>query len=144
MLKGIDPLLGPDLLRWLAQMGHGDVLCVADRNFPCYGRGQQRVWQMNGVGVDDALRAVLTLLPLDSFVEAPLTHMLTDDSRDGPALPGVRRIAEEAEGREVGARGLGRFGHDGFYARAGRAYATIRTSETRPYACYLLEKGVVA
>ena len=144
MLKGIDPLLGPGLLRWLAQMGHGDVLCIADRNFPCYGAGQERVWQMTGVGADEALAAVLTLFPVDSFVPTPVTHMLTDDGTDGPALPAVRAVLDRAEGREVGVRGIGRHGGDGFYARSARAYATIRTSETRPYACYLIEKGVVA
>lgn len=141
MLKGIDPLLGPDLLRWLAQMGHGDVLAIVDRNFPSYGRGQERVWQMNGVGVDEAFRAVLTLFPVDTFVEQPLAHMLQDDGADGEALPGVRRLVDEAEGREVGARAVVRVPH--FYDEAARAYATIRTSETRPYSCYLLTKGVV-
>lgn len=142
MLKGIDPLLGPDLLRWLAEMGHGDVLCIADRNFPSYGRGQERVWQMNGVGAPQALAAVLTLFPVDTFVPEPLAHMLTDDGTDGPALADVRRVVDEAEGREVGARGVVRVPH--FYDEAARAYCTIRTSEVRPYSCYLLTKGTVA
>lgn len=141
MLKGIDPFLGPDLLRWLAEMGHGDVLAVVDRNFPSYGRGQQRVWQAPAVGVDEAFRAVLTVFPLDTFVEAPIGHMLVDDGSDGAALADVRGRANEAEGREVAVRAITRV--PDFYDEASRAYATIRTGETRPYSCYLLTKGVV-
>lgn len=141
MLKGIDPLLGPGLLAWLAQMGHGDTLAIVDRNYPCYGRGQERVWQATGVGVDEVIRAVLSVLPLDAFVDAPLAHMLVDDGTDGPALPRVKAAADAAEGRVVGARGVRRC--PDFYDEAAGAFATIRTGETRPYACYLLRKGVL-
>lgn len=137
MLKGIDPFLGPDLLCWLAQMGHGDVIAVVDRNFPAYGGGP-RVWESPQATADSAIAAVLSVFPLDQYDDAPLRHMLVDDGTDGPALADVQAVAEAAEGRTVGVAGVDRMD---FYPLAARAFATIRTGETRPYACFLLAKG---
>src|SRR4051794_12837876 len=74
MLKGIDPLLGPDLLQVLAAMGHGDELAIVDANFPAAAVAQRLV-RLDGVDAPRALGAVLSVLPLDSFVETPVAVM---------------------------------------------------------------------
>ena len=77
MLKGIDPLLTPDLLRLLAQMGHGDVLAVVDRNYPAHAAGAPVV-ELAGADLVGALRAILAVLPVDTFIDPPAWHMLMD------------------------------------------------------------------
>ena len=139
MLKGIDPLLTPDLLRLLAQMGHGDVLAVVDRNYPAHASGAPVV-ELPGADVATALRAILALLPVDTFIDPPAWHMLTDAGVPGPAVPAVQAALDAAEGRAVPFAGVAR---PDFYVAARDAYAVVRTSETLPYACVLLAKGVV-
>jgi L-fucose mutarotase len=138
VLKGIDPLLTPDLLRLLAQMGHGDVLAVVDRNYPAFAAGAPVVDL--GVDLATALSAICTVLPIDQLQDHPVRHMLTDDGADGPALPAVLQVLAQAEGRVVGAQGLDRHA---FYPAARGSFAVVRTTEERPYACVLLAKGVV-
>ena len=74
MLKGISPLLSPELLKILAEMGHGDELVIGDANFPAQSMGQRCVRQ-DGHGGVELLDAILSLLPLDTFVDAPVTLM---------------------------------------------------------------------
>ncbi len=138
MLKGIDPVLEPDLLALLARMGHGDVLAVVDRNYPAHAAGVPVVELT--VDLPRALEAVLSLMPVDAFVEHPVRHMLTDDGEDGPALADVRAVVDRAEGREVGVAGIDR--HD-FYPAARGCAGVIRTVEDRPYACVMVAKGVI-
>ena len=140
MLKNVDPLLVPDLLAALAQMGHGDVLAVVDRNFPAHSCGQ-RVIELPGADVTETLRAVLKLLPVDAFQDPAAWHMRQDDGADGPAVPEVRSALDQAEQRQVGFAGVAR---PDFYELARGAYCTIRTADDRPYACFLVAKGVVA
>jgi L-fucose mutarotase len=140
MLKTIDPLLVPDLLAALAEMGHGDVLAVVDRNFPAHSCGR-RVIELPGAEVTEVLRAVLTLLPVDAFQDPAAWHMRQDDGEDGPAVPGVRAVLDSAEQRAVGFAGVDR---PSFYELARAAYCTVRTADDRPYACFLVAKGVVA
>lgn len=139
MLKGIDPLLTPDLLLLLAQMGHSDVLAVVDRNYPAHSAGVPVV-ELAGADVVSAVRAILTLLPVDTFVDPPAWHMLQDDGSTGPAVPDVQAELDAAEGRTVPFDGVTR---PDFYVAARDAYAVVRTAESRPYACVLLSKGVV-
>ena len=142
MLKGISPLLTPELLANLAEMGHGDVVAVVDRNFPAHSRGGNVV-ELPGADTVAAIEAVLSLIPLETFTEPAVVHMLTDQGDEGPAVAPAREVWNRMDGREVPDLGVVRQGADGFYARADEAYVTIRTSETRPYACFLLVKGVV-
>ncbi len=143
MLKNLSPLLTPELLANLAQMGHGDVIAVVDRNYPAYSRGGN-VIELPGVGVAQAIEAILSVMPLETFTEPAVIHMLTDDGEDSEATPALRQLWNEIEGRNVPAFGTIRTGADGFYARADRAFVTVHTSDTIPYACYLLIKGVVS
>ena len=139
MLKTIDPLLVPALLTALAEMGHGDVLAVVDRNFPAYAWGS-RVVEIPGADTTRILRAVLALLPVDSYQDPAAWHMRQDDGCDGPAAAEVRTVLNDAEQRAVGFAGVDR---PDFYDMARAAYCTIRTSDDRPYACFLVAKGVV-
>ncbi len=140
MLKGLDPLLVPPLLSALAEMGHGDLLAVVDRNFPAHSCGGS-VIELPGPDASGVLRAVLTLLPVDAFQDPAAWHMIQDDGTEGPAAADVHTILEGFEHRSIGFSGLAR---SDFYARAADAYCTIRTGETRPYGCFLIAKGVVA
>lgn len=138
MLKGIDPIVGPDLLALLARMGHGDVLAVVDRNYPAYAAGVAVVELP--VDLPRALGAILSLMPVDAFTEHPVRHMLTDDGEDGPALADVRAVVDGAEGREVGVLGVDR--HD-FYPAARACAGVVRTVEDRPFACVMVAKGIL-
>jgi L-fucose mutarotase len=141
MLKGIDPLLHPELLCALGLMGHGDVLAVVDRNYPAVSTGQ-RVARLDGADVIDALRAILTVFPVDTFIDPPMYRMAPVD--DPASLPPVQKetqqLVEEAEGRQVG---MGALERTAFYERCRSAFAVVATTEARPYGCFLLTKGVV-
>ena len=140
MLKGIDPRLVPQLLLALAEMGHGDVVAVVDRNFPAHSAGS-RVVELPDADAAGAIEAILTVLPVDRMQSPAITHMLTDDGEESPATPLVRAVWEAAEGGAVAAAGVDR--RSRFYGLARDAYVTVRTGETLPYGCYLIAKGTV-
>jgi len=142
MLKGLDPYLTPALLKALAEMGHSDRIALVDRNFHAYS-GWGDVIDLPHSTVADVLKAILQVFPIDASPGDPVIHMLTDDGAEGPALDGCRAIWNAAEGRTVDDKGVLRHGDDGFYAQAARAYITVQTGETLPYACFLIPKGLV-
>jgi len=141
MLKGIDPLLGADLLHLLASMGHGDELAIVDANFPAAAMAHRLV-RLDGADAPRALAAVLTVLPLDSFVKAPVSVMqVVGDARQVP--PPVRDfqpIVDRAMGRKLRLASLERFA---FYERVRGAFAVLATGERRFYGNVILTKGVV-
>ncbi len=141
MLKGIDSLLHADLLYLLAAMGHGDELAIVDRNFPAVAKSQRLV-RLDGADLCQAGRAVVSVFPVDDFVPVPLTGMRCPDSPGGK--PDVQldflRIVEAAEERQVSMASVSR---QDFYARSSAAFGVVTTSETRPYGCVLLTKGVI-
>jgi L-fucose mutarotase len=141
VLKRIDPLLTPDLLHVLAAMGHGDELAVVDRNFPSVSVARRLV-RLDGVGLTDAVRAVLTLLPLDEFVDAPVAGMAVVGAPDEipEAQQEVMAVADEAHGAPVA---WARLDRHAFYERSRGAFAVLATGEARPYGCVLLTKGVI-
>lgn len=141
MLKSIDPLLNGDLLKVLADMGHGDTLAVVDRNFPSHRYGLP-VLRFDGVDLVTMVRSILTVYPLDSFVDSPVERMEIDGEPDALSVVhrGVQEVAGAAEGRDVSVAGVPRL-H--FYDRAATAYAFVHTGETVGYSCFLLRKGVV-
>lgn len=140
MLKGLDPLLVPDLLVALASMGHGDSVAIVDRNYPAHAHGG-RVVELPASGVREVLAAVLSVLPLDRYDAPAVVHMLTDEGEEAPATAEARVLWRRAEGAEVSESGLCR--HDGFYRAARDAFVTVRTGETLPFACFLLRKGTL-
>ena len=141
MLKGLDPLLGPDLLHVLAAMGHGDEVVIADGNFPAAGLARRLV-RLDGVDAPRALRAILSVLPLDTFTSRPAAVMAVVGNPGAVPEP-VREfqgLVDAAAGRAVSLEALERFA---FYERARAAFAVVATGEPRPYGNILLVKGVV-
>ena len=145
MLKNIDPLLNPDILHALCSMGHGDEVVICDANFPADSVARQtvtgRLLRLDGVGAPRAVQAVLSVLPLDTFVDHPAERM--EVVGDAHAVPAVQREAQRevdaAEGRAVPFASVERFA---FYERAKKAYCVIATGETRGYGCFIFKKGV--
>jgi L-fucose mutarotase len=141
MLKGIDPLLNGELLKILDEMGHGDQLLVVDRNFPASATGRQVV-RLGPVGVVEAIGAILTVFPLDSFVATPLERMEVDD--DASIVTGnqeaVLELARVEAGRQLEYGVIPRLD---FYQRAKDVYAVVHTLEPQGYGCFILQKGVI-
>ena len=146
MLKGIDPRLSAEVVHALMLMGHGDDLVICDVNHPAatiaaettYGR----LIDLSGCGIPDAARAILRLMPLDSFVPAPVWRMEVVGNPDGvvPIFAAMQAVLDQAEGQPVRMERLERFA---FYAAAKRAFCIIRTSDPGPYGCFILRKGVI-
>jgi len=146
MLKGIDPLLGADLLHVLRAMGHGDDLVIADANFPGLTMARRLV-RLEGAGAPRVLEAVLSVMPLDDFVEEPCLRIEVVGNPDAePEVCAEFReiIASQGGERAGGGRfGLARIERFAFYERAREAFAVVQTGETRLYGCVLLKMGVV-
>lgn len=144
MLKGISPLLSPELLKVLCEMGHGDELVIADGNFPCESMGKNAVViRADGHGVPELLDAILRLIPLDAYVEKPvaLMEVVPGDTCPIPEIWDVyKKILNQYEPNNCAIDMTERFA---FYERAKKAYLIIATGETAIYANILLKKGVV-
>ena len=141
MLKNIDPLLNADLLHVLAAMGHGDDIALVDRNFPATSIAR-RLIRLDGADVVSVGRAVLSVFPLDSFVNHPVLRMQMVGKPDEvpPVQQDFQKIIDAAEGRSWPMGSLERFA---FYEAARQAFAVVATNESRPYGCFLLKKGVI-
>lgn len=139
MLKGIPSLLSPELLKIMMEMGHGDELVLGDGNFPAASCAQ-RLIRLDGHGVPEILNAILSLFPLDTYVDAPVAVMQVADS--DPTVPVIwdkyRRIIAKHQPAKI--QEIERFA---FYDRARKSYAIIATGETALYANIILKKGVV-
>ena len=146
MLKGLDPLLSADVLAALRAMGHGDELVVADANFPADSIARQtvlgRVLRIDGVDAPRALRAILSVLPLDNFVDSPAMRMEVVGAPE-QFLPVHQESQAEVDRAEGQVRTLGGIERMAFYERAKRAYCIIATGERRFYGCFILKKGVI-
>ena len=146
MLKGIDQRLSAEIVHVLMLMGHGDDLVLCDINHPAATIAAEttfgRLIDMAGCDIPTAARAILSLMPLDSFVAAPILRMqvVGDPTAERPIFARMQAVADSAEGHPVGIEALERFA---FYAAAKRAFAIIRTADSGPYGCFILKKGVV-
>ena len=146
MLKGIDPILNADVLHTLKSMGHGDDLIIADMNFPSDSVARETVLgtllRLENVTAARAVRAVLSLLPLDSFVEQPALRMeiVGEPNEIPPVQAEVQAEIDAVEGRPMPMGSIERFA---FYERAKKSYAVIQTGERRFYGCFVLKKGVL-
>ena len=141
MLKGIDPLIPPDLLGILASMGHGDEIAIVDANFPAESYARELV-RIGGADSTRVLRAVLSLMPIDDFVEEPACVMLpvsVDD--DEPATHAeYQQVLNADAGTDVHIGEMGRFD---FYDRVADCFAVIATGERRLYGNIIIKKGVI-
>ncbi len=139
MLKGIPPILSPELLKILMEMGHGDEIVIGDGNFPAASLAKRLV-RLDGHGVPEILDAVLALMPLDTYVAEPAALMATTQ---GDPEPEIWKTYEQiVEKREPGKK-IGFEERFAFYERTKKAYAVIATGETAVYANIILKKGVV-
>ena len=141
MLKGISPLLSPELLKVLAEMGHGDEIVIGDANFAAQSLGQ-RVVRCDGLGGVELLDAILSLLPLDTFVETPVNLMqVVPGTLDGDP-PIWQDFAATVDKHQKNVH-IGQVERFAFYDQARKAYACVSTSERALYACIILNKGVL-
>ena len=139
MLIGLDTVLTADLLHALAAMGHGESIVLVDANYPAT-RGK-RLIRMPGADTPRVLRAVLSVLPLDTFIPDPAAVMQVVGEPD--AVPPV--VAEMgAIVAQAGGPALASIERHAFYAAAESAYAIVQTAERRFYGNILLTKGVIA
>jgi L-fucose mutarotase len=146
MLKNIDPLLGPDLLKVLCEMGHGDEIVLADANFTAASLGRDRVvLRLPGVGMRRACAAVLSVLPLDDMVAQPVACMQVGDRPAGYRSALQREVLADLDASAVArpeqCEAIERFA---FYERVRHAYAIVQTGELQAWANFMFKKGVIA
>lgn len=142
MLKGISPLLSPDLLKVLMEMGHGDEIVLADGNFPAASHAQRLV-RLDGHSIPALLDAILQLFPLDAYVEKPaaLMQLVPGDNVETPIWDQYKQIIRSHAGIDEPFEHVERFE---FYERSRKAYAIVATGESALYANVILKKGVVS
>jgi L-fucose mutarotase len=145
MLKGINPLLNADVLQALRAMGHGDDLIIADTNFPSDSVARQtalgRLLRIDASAAE-VVKAVLSLYPLDTFVDDSAARMEIVGKPDEipPVQKEVQKEVDKAEGKSWPMIAVERYA---FYERAKQAYCVIQTGERRFYGCFAFRKGVV-
>jgi L-fucose mutarotase len=146
MLKGIDNRLNAEVLGCLRAMGHGDMLIVSDTNFPADAIARETVTgkllRMENLTAAQAVGAILSVLPLDTFVDDFAGRMEIVDRPDEvpPVQAEVQAQIDRAEGRPRPMISIERFA---FYDLARTSYAVIQTGERRFYGCFMLRKGVI-
>ena len=142
MLKGIPDIISPELLKILHEMGHGDNLVIGDSNFPAASCARILV-RADGHNLTDILDAILTLFPLDTFVEKPVSMMqVVEGDKTVPEVHDrIRAVVRKHDPRgDDAVAGVERFE---FYKQAKEAYAIVATTEKGAYGCIILKKGVV-
>ena len=146
MLKGISPLLNADVLYALKAMGHGDYLILSDTNFPADSIARQTVLgkllRMDNTTSAEAAAAILSLMPLDTFIDnaAERMEIVGSPNELPPVQQEVQSAIDKAEGESWPLKSIERFA---FYEKAKQAYCVIQTGERRFYGCFVLTKGVI-
>lgn len=146
MLKGINPILSADVLHLLASMGHGDDLAIVDANHPAAAVASETtsgiLIRLPGLLMEEVVRAVLSVFPVDTFVDDPLRRMEVVGNPD--EIPEVQLAVQKAIDETLGSGqpmiGIERFD---FYDAAKKSYGVIQVGDARPYGCFLLRKGVI-
>ena len=141
MLKGISPLISPELIKILMEMGHGDELVIGDGNFPAASMAQ-RLLRADGIAIPPLLDGILQLFPLDAYVEQPVALMavVPGDLYQPVIWVEYETIVRKHEPDFKGFDFVERFA---FYERAKQAYAVLATGEGALYANIILKKGVI-
>jgi len=146
MLKGISPLLNAEVLQALRAMGHGDDLIVADTNFPSDSIARQtrlgKLLRIDNVTAAEAVAAILSVYPLDTFVDDAAGRMeIVGAPNEVPLVQQeVQKEIDKAEGKSWPMISVERYA---FYERAKQAYCVIQTGERRFYGCFAFRKGVI-
>ena len=147
MLKNIPPILSPELLKVLCEMGHGDRICIGDGNFPGASMAKPNncvLVRADGHGVPELLDAILQVIPLDEYVEHPALIMQVADKDKGLEVPiwdTYKQIVSKHDSR--GAAAFGSVERFAFDEEARNAYCILQSGETAIYANIILQKGVV-
>lgn len=147
MLKNIPPIISPELLSVLNEMGHGDRICIGDGNFPGSSVANAQgaiLLRADGHGVPELLDAILQLIPLDEYVDTPAMIMEVSPQDEGLKIPIVdeyKRIVAKYDAR--GEAAFGAYERFEFYEQAKTCYCILQTGETSVYANLILQKGVV-
>ena len=141
MLINIDPILSPELLYALRSMGHGDKLVLADANFPSASLAKKLI-RLDGVNIPNAAKAILSVLPLDSFVDYPVERMEIDDNPDeiNAVHQDLIDVLKISAGDKWKVGSIERFK---FYEEAKQAYMIVSTTDARAFGCFIITKGVI-
>ncbi len=141
MLINIDPILSPDLLSTLHSMGHGDFMVLADANFPSSSLSKKLI-RLDGVDIPSATKAILSVFPLDSFIEFPIRRMEIDNKPK--EINDIQQDFIDAVKSTAGEKwkidSISRFK---FYEETKKAYVVVSTTDARAYGCFMLTKGVI-
>jgi L-fucose mutarotase len=146
MLRYVDPLISAELLYVLMLMGHGDDIVICDVNHPAASIAKETTYgkliDLAGCGIVQLTRAILKLMPLDTFVEQPAMRMQVVGDPDGvvPIFGQMQDTLNASEGRTVN---IGAYERFEFYAAAKTSFAIVRTSDPGPYGCFIFRKGVI-
>ncbi|MGS5086531.1 RbsD/FucU family protein [Hydrogenophaga sp. A37] len=144
MLKGIDPLLSPDMLKLLAEMGHDDAVVLADANFTAMSLGAGKpVLRLPGVGMLRTLQAVVSVLPLAEDVSHPVAYMHVSDTPEGYRSALQREAIDLLAGAGLPTERVEAVERYAFYERVKKAYAIVVTGELEPWGNFILRKGVL-
>jgi L-fucose mutarotase len=146
MLRFVDPVISAELLYVLMLMGHGDDLVICDVNHPAASIAKEtthgKLINLSGCSILQATKAILTLMPLDSFVDQPVMRMRVVGDAAGvvPIFGQMQEVVNKCEGRTIN---IGAYDRFDFYAAAKKSFAILRTSDPGPYGCFILKKGVI-
>jgi L-fucose mutarotase len=146
MLKGIDQRLSAEIVHVLMLMGHGDDLVICDINHPAASIAKETTYgkliDLSGCDILTATRAILSLMPLDTFVPAPVLRMQVVDAplKILPLFTAMQALCSEIEARPIEVQASERFD---FYTAAKRSFAIIRTGDSGAHGCFILRKGVI-
>jgi len=141
MLINVNPLLSPDILHLFRSMGHGDKFVLSDANFPSYSQ-VDKVFRMDGLNIPQAAEAILSVFPLDSFIDHPVQRMEIDGKPEeiNEVHQDLIDTVKEISGSNWK---VGSIERQNFYSEAKTVRAVITTSDTRPYGCFIFTKGVL-
>ena len=141
MIKKVSPVISPELLKILAEMGHGETIVLADANYPVMTGKVKHVIRADGIGILELLGAVLELLPIDNFVKKAVGFMNADEG--DPYTPAIQdRYKEILEREGVGEEKIEYLDRLTFYKKADEAYCIVATGERARYANVILKKGI--
>ena len=141
MLININPILSPELLHALRSMGHGDKLVLADANFPSAALAKKLI-RLDGANIPNAAKAILSVLPLDSFIDYPVERMEVDGNPDeiNDVHQDLIDVLKNSAGDKWKVGSIERFK---FYEEAKQAYMIVSTTDARAFGCFIITKGVI-
>jgi L-fucose mutarotase len=140
MLRGINPILGPELLHALRAMGHGDEICIVDANFPSVSNAR-RLIRVDAADALEVADAILSLMPLDTFVDnAAFVMQVVGKPKEKPPIFALFQEVIDRHEKGFKLAAIERFK---FYERARACFAIVTTSERRFYGNLILTKGVI-